>query len=209
MTDAMKNPKLLGDMLKRSLPASADSEKAVKAAVLEFSQKPIGTKEEQAVAVTRKFELARRYVAEGITAKYASDVSQWGSIDPDLYNAVAKVKSLGLKPSAQEVATAYVGDAVGPEAAARRDHFISIMDAQAKTSDVFGRPDTTSLAREIRAKAVRSLLSSPESKASLDRILARVAMLSPVVATIEGAKAAKGLYNKYAGPTLDGVPVNE
>jgi len=78
------------------------------------------------------------------TNNFIANVGTWKSLDPELNAAIDKARKVAGRPDVESVLVAYLGDAEGPERAAKGSQFLNLAriatDRHAKS--LFGKPDT-------------------------------------------------------------------
>ncbi len=153
MREIMASPTKLRQAMKAVTPMTQEAQKGMDAELAGIEGKSRGSKEEQALAMENKFQVAKKYVALQKTSAYMADVSTWGSSDPELQQAILQAKTITGKTSIDDVTNAYVGSSIGPDRAARVEKLIGIMQGQAaaQKDSLFGMPNTMAVRNQILA----------------------------------------------------------
>lgn len=162
LRDIMNNDKTLQKAYRDSLPNSAERDKQVKALFGEIGAKAAGTKEDKAMVSAQKYQLAKLALSSIATDRFAGNVEEWKSLDPDLNMAIEKVKKLQLKPNIKEITVAYIGDYTGRDATLRVESLIKLMEQAASKYDgsALGSPNTMAIKNEITALRLGGLLKA-------------------------------------------------
>jgi len=113
------------------------------------------TKEEKAQYERLRTEIGLTAFKQQKTLKFASDVSTWGSSNPEIAAATEVALKNSGKTDIDSVLTAYVGDAVGPDALTRYSAFKEAIRqaAQKQSRSVFGGIDSAAILSRIDTAA--------------------------------------------------------
>ena len=150
----MADPKFVQKALSAKFASSPDKTKQVKQATEEFN-KLSNNPEEKERFNQMKADLALDFIRTTATERFASDLSRLQTTNVKLGDAVRlAIKNTG-SASLENVATAWLGDATGPEAKAGYDAFMATLESESlKFKDsMFGTPNMVAIRAAVTEMA--------------------------------------------------------
>lgn len=189
----MANPQNITKGIMQMSGPELEGKKNVASHVIALNSSDVGEKNK---ATATKAQVALWYMDRKKNELFNNDVTSWNSVDPALITAATDAaKKNGGRKDLESVLTAYVGDAVGPEAHKKYGDFIRLIDAAGEKSQgsITGRIDTM----EARAKVIRASLGANMFRkwmASIGKAVQPIAdmPIAEIASAIPGSMAALG-----------------